>query len=126
MDHVHYYAREVPEVKTLTLFVGFFCFSSLALFFVFKIMGKGKQLIWMMFRTIVETALVIVTIFLSLLCLGVLLKEFMDSGFQGMFPNVIALYKQYVTVPFLYSWSTSINEVWSALSSLNVSLALFQ
>lgn len=96
---------QLPELKVLLLIVGCFSCTCAALYFVFQIMSKGKQLMFMMCRTILEAALALCTSFLALLCLGMLMKDVADHGVHGLFPTAIQAYHDYVTVPLIYSWT---------------------
>ena len=118
--------HELPELRIALLTMGFFCCVSVALYFVFQIMGKGKQLIWMMFRTVVEATLTVISSFVGLLCLGVLMKDFMAHGLQGMFPTAIEAYNSYVTTPLLYSWMDPIEQLQDVVTSFNFTLNMFQ
>lgn len=95
---------QLPEFRVLLLSLGCFTCSCAALYFVFQIMGKSRDLVFMMCRTLLEAALALVTAFLALLFLGMLMKDVTDKGVSGLFPTAIQAYHDYVTVPLIYSW----------------------
>ena len=94
----------LPEAKIVVLSVLMLLSLFIALVFVFRIIGKGKDLILMMFWTVVQVLIVLAATFVALLCVGMLLTDFMERGLDGMFPTVIELYQDYISTPFVYNW----------------------
>lgn len=101
----------LPELRVALLTLGCFGCTCAALYFLFQIVGKGKELMFMMCRTVLEAALVSVTAFLALLCLGMLMKDFSDHGVQGLFPTAIQAYYDYVALPLVYSWTQPLHHL---------------
>lgn len=120
MDSVQLLLEDIPELKTVALLTAFFCCTAVTLYFIFKVMSKGQQLIWMMFGTVVELSVSALACFLSLFCLGILMKDFMTVGLHGMFPTAIDIYYNYVMTPFVYSWSDCISQLQKLLPSLSL------
>lgn len=120
MDSAQLLLKEIPELRTVALLAAFFCCTSVTLYFIFKVMSKGQQLIWMMFGTVVELSVSALACFLSLFCLGILMKDFMTVGLHGMFPTATDIYHSYIMTPFVYSWSDCIIELQKLLPSFNL------
>jgi len=113
LDHLLPPLWSYPEVRVCTMGTLMFTCVCISLYFIFRIMGKGKVLIWMMFWTVVQTLLVAVSTFGALLCLGMLLTEFTNHGLEGMFPSAIRLYHEYVSMPFIYNWASPLQQLQS-------------
>lgn len=101
----------IPEVRSVVLGSIMLTAACVALWFLFRILGKGKDLIWMMFWTVVQAAIMIACLFIALFCMGTLMTEFMNNGFAGMFPSVIELCDRYISKPFVYNWRYPVQQL---------------
>lgn len=101
----------LPETKIAVLSVAMLLSFFIALVFIFRIIGKGKDLILMMFWTVVQVVIVLAATFVALLCTGMLLTDFMERGLDGMFPTIIELYHDYISTPFIYNWRSPLSKL---------------